>query len=205
MNEAIVWIDSEFSGTSPQTDKLLEIASVMTNLQGEVIGYPFEALFEVNHLPEIIENVDGIVRDMHDRSGLWFDLWNGNTESIAAIETKMLNWISDSVPDSTILYFGGNSITKDRNFVEINLPRVYRKISHQSVDVTSLAIALKATCHVSSFPKKHEHRALSDVRESIDEYCHYMNFIRTIESRLSTFDEKNSLENFIQFPKNLAS
>lgn len=185
MKEAIVWIDSEFSGTSPQADKLLEIAGVITTLEGHAIGFPFEALFEVQHLPEIIENVEGIVRDMHDKSGLWFDLWNGNTESISAIETKMIHWISETVSDKTVLYFGGNSITKDRNFVEVNLPRVYSRISHQSVDVTSLAIALKANARVSSYSKDHPHRALADVRESVEEYRYYMDFIRKLEQRSS--------------------
>lgn len=181
MKEAIVWIDAEFSGTSPQADELLEIAAIVTDLSGNTIGYPFEALFGVTNLSEVISRSSEIVRDMHDKSGLWFDLWSKNSDNFQKVEERMLEWLSDQVSDDVTLYFGGNSITKDRNYVEIHLPLVYSRISHQSVDVTSLAIALKANSKASSFSKEHRHRALSDIHESVQEYRHYVKFVTKLE------------------------
>lgn len=181
MKEAIVWIDAEFSGTSPQADELLEIGAIITDLSGDSIGYPFEALFEVKNLSRTIARSSTLVKEMHDQSGLWLDLWHKTTETFEMAELNMLEWIDNLVLDDTLLYFGGNSITKDRCFVETNLPKIYERISHQSVDVTSMAIAIKANAQVRSFVKEHKHRALSDVKESVDEYRYYVNFIRGLE------------------------
>lgn len=179
MKEAIIWIDAEFSGTQPQADELLEIAAIITDLNGKQIGYPFESLFDVANLSKTIARSSELVKEMHDKSGLWFDLWSSETESFKTVQSNLLAWIESHVSKETVLYFGGNSITKDRNFVEVNLPEVYERISHQSVDVTSLAITLKANASVSGFAKDHKHRALADVRESIGEYLHYVNFIKS--------------------------
>lgn len=180
MREGIIWIDAEFSGTSPQADELLEIAAIITDLYGNQMGQPFESLFEVANLSKVISSSSDLVREMHDKSGLWFDLWNAETKSFRTTQSNLLAWIKTIVADDTILYFGGNSITKDRNFVEVNLPKVYERISHQSVDVTSLAITLKATAYAEGFSKDHKHRALADVRESIGEYLHYVDFVKSL-------------------------
>lgn len=180
MKEAIIWIDAEFSGTQPQADELLEIAAIITDLNGKQKGQPFESLFDVANLSKVISRSSDLVRKMHDKSGLWYDLWNSDTENFRTVQTNLLAWIDNLVSDETVLYFGGNSITKDRNFVEVNLPQVYERISHQSVDVTSLAITLKATAKASGFAKDHKHRALADVRESIGEYLHYVNFVKSL-------------------------
>lgn len=179
MKEAIIWIDAEFSGTQPQADELLEIAAIITDLSGKQIGFPFVSLFDVPNLSKTIARSSDLVKEMHDKSGLWFDLWSSETANFKTAQSNLLDWIKALVSDETVLYFGGNSITKDRNFVEVNLPEVYERISHQSVDVTSLAITLKANASASSFSKDHKHRALSDVRESIDEYLYYVNFIKS--------------------------
>lgn len=180
MREAIIWIDAEFSGTSPQADELLEIAAIITDLGGKQIGHPFESLFDVANLSKVISRSSDLVKEMHDKSGLWYDLWNSDTESFQNVQTSLLLWIENRVPEETILYFGGNSITKDRNFVEVNLPKVYERISHRSIDVTSLAITLRATALASGFSKDYKHRALADVRESIDEYLYYVNFVKSL-------------------------
>lgn len=180
MKEAIIWIDAEFSGTSPQSDELLEIAAIITDLNGEQLGSHFETLFEVANLSRVISRSSDLVKAMHDKSGLWFDLWTAETENFQTTQTNFLSWIDQNVDPETTLYFGGNSITRDRNFVEINLPKVYERISHQSVDVTSLAITLKATVSARGFSKDYKHRALADVRESIGEYLHYVNFVKSL-------------------------
>jgi oligoribonuclease len=180
VKEAIIWIDAEFSGTSPQADELLEIAAIITDLNGKQKGQPFESLFDVANLSKVISSSSDLVKEMHDKSGLWYALWSSNTESFRTVQSNLLAWIENIVSEETVLYFGGNSITKDRNFVEVNLPEVYERISHQSVDVTSLAITLKATAKASSFSKEHKHRALADVKESIGEYLHYVNFVKSL-------------------------
>lgn len=180
MKEAIIWIDAEFSGTQPQADELLEIAAIITDLNGQQRGQPFESLFDVANLSKVISRSSDLVKEMHDKSGLWFDLWSLETESFQTVQINLLAWIENLVSDETVLYFGGNSITKDRNFVEVNLPKVYERISHRSVDVTSLAITLKATALASGFAKDHKHRALADVKESIGEYLHYVNFVKSL-------------------------
>lgn len=177
-DEAIVWIDVETSGDSPETDELLEVGAVITDLAGNLIANEYESLIHVPNLTTILEKTKSNILDMHEKSGLWFDLWNKETFEINQIESSMFQWISDSVNTNTILYFGGNSITLDRNFIRLNLPAVYKRISHRSIDVTSLSIALQSNIYINPFKKQKAHRALLDAKDSVVEYRYYLNSIR---------------------------
>lgn len=174
----IIWIDVETSGDNPDLHDLLEIAALMTTMDGNVIGSEYEQLLSVSNLSDVMSKADPHAYEMHEASGLWMDLWNNrNIKSREVVDSELCQWIdSKRLKDATLL-FGGNSITLDRNFVRSNFPMTYSRISHQSIDVTSLSKALAQW--VSARPHvKSKHRALSDIRQSIADYRWIMKKIK---------------------------
>ena len=177
-SEAILWVDVETTGDLPETDELLEIGAMVTDLSGVPISQGFEALVHVSNISEVISRTSATVYDLHERSGLWLDLWNKKCAELGQIEEEIIKWLDNVVSPETVLYFGGNSITLDRNFVRLNLPKFYQRFSHRSIDVTSLSIALQSNTEVGPFRKAKAHRALLDVEDSVLEYRYYLQAVR---------------------------
>lgn len=172
---AIIWIDVETTGNTPETDKLLEVAACITDLSGNLLHIEsFESLVHIPNLKAVMSETSQEIIMMHEKSGLWTDLWTKKASSLSNIEISMLQWIEQVVGKDTVLYFGGNSITLDRNFVRMNLGKVYQRISHRSVDVTSLSIVFQSNSDVGPFRKEKAHRALLDAKDSIAEYRYYL-------------------------------
>lgn len=178
--EYVAWIDVETTGTDPESDYLLEVGAVVTDLHGKIIGNTFEALVSVPNLSSVIAQTSEVVCLMHEKSKLWLDLWTKEVKSLECVDKKISDWLSFSVAeeDATV-YFGGNSITLDRNFVKRNLPGFYKKLSYRSIDVTSLSIAIQSNTNNLGYEKSKDHRALSDAIDSAREYLHYINFLKT--------------------------
>lgn len=173
-NEYIVWIDVEASGTNPEIHNLLEIASVITDMSGQQIGQSYTSLVNVKNLSQVISLSDINVQKMHDKSGLWSDLWNKESYSLQHIEKDLITWLINTVGSDSIIYFGGNSITLDRNFVNFNFPDFYKMISYRSVDVTSISLTVQSNSTIDGFRKGKNHRALDDAYNSIEEYKYYV-------------------------------
>lgn len=173
--EAIIWIDVETTGNIPETDKLLEIAACITDLSGNLLHMiNFESLIHIPDLKSTLSETSSEIVLMHEKSGLWTDLWTKKAFTLSTVENDMLQWIDQIIGKNTVLYFGGNSITLDRNFVRMNLGKVYQRISHRSVDVTSLSIVFQSNAEVLPYRKEKAHRALPDIKDSVREYRYYL-------------------------------
>lgn len=178
LDEAIIWADVETSGTNPETDVLLEVGMVITDMSGKTISGFWEILFEIRNLSKVIQTADAHVQKIHEHSGLWMDLWSKETMNYHEADQLLFEKICRTIPETTSLYFGGNSINLDRNFMRIYLPKTYSKISYRSVDVTSLSIALQSNTNIPGFEKGKEHRALKDALDSLEEYRHYLKWLK---------------------------
>lgn len=168
--KAILWTDVETSGVDPFEDSLLEIAVMATDISGN----PLSDLKEFVIPNRDFSVSDSLVIKMHDRSGLWEDLWNAPPISMEKVDKKLSNWVEGLQLNPKKTFFGGNSITLDREFVGYNLPRFYSHFSHRSIDVTSIALTLQGNFNFAPFEKKMAHRAGADVLESIEEYKFYL-------------------------------
>lgn len=169
----ITWIDVETGGLEESTDKLFEVAAIVTdrNLNildplgfNMVIQYPEEEV-------EAIRNASvPFVQDMHDKTGLWDRLPSGTPR--LEVDEKLHEYISQFSEPKTS-WIGGNSITLDRNFLRANLPQSFSHLSYRSIDVSTLGGLSRAWFGISYEKKKYLHSAFSDITESIEELRFY--------------------------------
>lgn len=177
MQKIIAWVDVEANGISPEVCSLLEVAVALTDFNGEFLAEPYSALVAIHDISRVMaESQDG-AKEIHEQSGLWNDLWTSTGKPTDLIDSELASLLKQSANDKTIL-FGGNSPSLDRRFAELYLPTFYRKMSHRSVDVTTLSLVLQESNTAPMFRKEGKHRALPDVLDSIEEYRHYLSFVK---------------------------
>ncbi len=177
MTKIIAWTDVESGGTAPEIDSLLEVAVVFTDFSGNLLAEPYTSLVTVKNVHKTMREADPIVQAMHDTSGLWGDLWSEKSKSSDEIDRELYEIITAIGGNQDIIYFGGNSPILDRRYAELYFPSFYERISHMTVDVTTLSLVLQDAGDAKMFHKRGEHRALPDVLDSIDEYRHYIKWI----------------------------
>lgn len=183
--EYIIWCDVETTGTNADVDDLLEIGAVVTDMAGNQVGRGFSEIIQVADVKAVMDKCDDHVTKMHNKSGLFEHLWYGDGVSIQKVEDLFIEWLESSVPDYSytdvcskdsnfVFYFGGRSITLDRNFLSANTPRIFNIFSHQSIDMTSISIMLARNisyidkCAV--WGKDAQHRALGDCEDCVEQY-----------------------------------
>ena len=167
----MIWVDLEMTGLDPETCAIVEIATIITDASLSVIA---EGPCLVIHQPEdVLATMNTFVRDLHTRSGL-LDRIRSSTTSLAEAEAKTADFLASHCQKGTGL-LSGNSVWKDRAFLERYMPSVVEFLHYRIVDVSTIK-ELARRWYPASYqaPKKREvHRALDDIRESIDELRFY--------------------------------
>jgi len=167
----LVWLDCEMTGLEPDTDRLIEIAVVVTgpNLEPRVEG----PVFAIHQSDETLAKMDAWNQGTHGRSGLT-ERVKASTVTEAEAEQQLLDFLSKYVPKRTAPMCG-NSIGQDRRFLVRYMPKLEAFFHYRNVDVSTLKELAKRwrpeVC--SSFKKAQKHTALADVHESIEELAHY--------------------------------
>ncbi|MBI5658714.1 MAG: oligoribonuclease [Nitrosomonadales bacterium] len=173
----LAWIDLEMSGLSPDTDRIIEIAIVITDNQLEVVA---EAPVLVVHQPDsVLDGMDAWNKSTHGKSGL-IDKVKASALDEAGAERQMLEFLKEHVPARTSPMCG-NSICQDRRFMVRWMPQLEDYFHYRNLDVSTLKeLARRWKPEVAQGMKKHgKHEALADIYESIDEMKHYReHFIR---------------------------
>jgi oligoribonuclease len=169
----LVWMDLEMTGLDPDRNTIVEIATVVTDDDLEVVAEGPDLV--VHTTQEQLDTMDQIVRDMHTRSGL-LEAIAASTLSLEDAGTQTLEFIQAHVPESGTVPLCGSSIGTDRRFLAAQLPSIENWLHYRCIDVS----ALKELCrrwYPSVFkaapPKRTSHRALDDIRESIAELAYY--------------------------------
>jgi oligoribonuclease len=166
-------MDLEMTGLDPATDVIVEIATLVTDDQLEIVA---EGPDLVVHQPdEVLTGMADVVREMHTRSGL-LPAIRASSVSLADAGAATLEFIRQHVPTPRSVPLCGNSIGTDRRFLAAHLPDIENYLHYRSVDVSTIKeLALRwAPAVVEAAPRKATtHRALDDIRESVGELRWY--------------------------------
>ncbi|CAH1904714.1 oligoribonuclease [Candidatus Nitrotoga sp. HW29] len=173
----LIWIDMEMTGLVPETDRIIEVALVITD--GDLNTIVEAPVLVVHQADIILDGMDSWNKSTHGKSGL-IDKVKASTLDDAAVEIQMLEFLKKHVP-ARISPMCGNSICQDRRFLARWMPQLESYFHYRNLDVSTLKeLAKRWKPEVAQGIKKHgKHEALADIYESIDEMKYYRdNFIR---------------------------
>jgi len=172
MNDRLVWIDCEMTGLDIERDALVEIACLVTD--GELALLDDGVDLVIKPPAEAVDQMVDVVREMHTASGLLAELAAGVT--LAEAQEQVLRYVRGHVPEPRKVPLCGNSIATDRTFIARDMPELDTFLHYRMVDVSSIKELARRWYPRAYFasPQKHGgHRALADIRESIQELRYY--------------------------------
>lgn len=175
----LIWIDLEMTGLNPDTDKILEIATLVTNKDLEVVAEgPVLAIYQPD---EVLSRMDEWCTKQHGRSGLT-DRVRASTMSVEAAEAQTLEFLMPLVPPNRSPMCG-NSICQDRRFLFRSMPKLEHYFHYRNLDVSTVKELAKhwRPDIAKQFKKKSVHLAMQDILESIGELQHYRNTFFRLE------------------------
>jgi oligoribonuclease len=172
MNDRLVWIDCEMTGLDLINDALIEIAVLVTDAELNVLGEGIDLVIACP--PEALETMPDIVRKMHTDSGLLDVLADGIT--MADAQEQALAYIREHVPEERKAPLAGSSVHTDRTFLARDMPELEAWVHYRNVDVSTLKELARRwypRVYFNTPAKKGNHRALADIKDSIDELRYY--------------------------------
>ena len=169
-NPLLIWLDMEMTGLNPETEHILEIATLVTNSELEIIAEGPDLV--VHQSDEILAAMGEWCQQHHGASGLT-EASRSSTISVAEAEARTLEFLSQHCrPGFSPLC--GNTIGQDRRFIVRYMPKLDVFLHYRSVDVSSIKeLARRWYPKAPILPKAESHRALDDIRESLAELRHY--------------------------------
>ncbi len=172
MTERLVWIDCEMTGLDLEADALIEVAALVTDFDLQVLGDGVDIVIKPPQ--EAIEQMVEFVRDMHITSGLIEELDNGT--SLDDAQEQVLAYVREFCPDGSRPPLAGNTVATDRAFLARDMAELEQFLHYRIVDVSSIKELSRRwfpRAYYNAPAKGGNHRALADIRESIEELRYY--------------------------------
>lgn len=165
----LLWIDLEMTGLDPEKDRILELAAIATDWDLE----PMADMTAVVKVPESLmrERMVGEFWEKNAESCAELMKQNTEGEDVTVVEQKLLDFIDENFGDEVIL--AGNSIHQDRKFIDREWPRVSARLHYRMLDVSAWKVVMEGK-YGKKFMKREMHRALDDIKGSIDELKWYL-------------------------------
>jgi oligoribonuclease len=173
-SDVLVWLDMEMTGLDPSKERIIEVAAIITD--GNLTELATGPDLVIRQPDEVLAAMDDWNRTHHTASGL-VERVKASTVTDGDAEAQLLAFIAAHVPghkDRPVL--AGNSIHQDRRFIRRYMPRLDARLHYRMVDVSTikeLARRWYPQALLKQPQKKDTHRALDDIRESIDELRFY--------------------------------
>lgn len=170
-NDPLIWVDMEMSGLKPDSDRILEIAMIVTDAQLNVIATA--PVWVVHQDDEVLNSMDAWNKGTHTKSGL-VDKVKASPLSENEVEEQCIAFLKQYVK-ANIAPMCGNTICQDRRFMARYMPKLEAYFHYRNVDVSTI----KELCKrwqpnlVKGFEKQQAHTALADILESIEELRYY--------------------------------
>jgi len=168
----LLWIDLEMTGLSPEDDRILEVAAIATDWD----------MNEIDTFTAVVKVDEKLIRER-----MVGEFWEKNKESYDAlvaqnkdgkpakeVEQELLKFVEKNFGDT--VYLAGNSIHQDQKFIEREWPKLNAKLHYRQLDVSSWKIYFENALH-RKFMKPENHRALDDIRGSIEELKWYLKMV----------------------------
>lgn len=166
----LVWADLEMTGLDPDTDQIIEIATIITDKDLNVIAEGPELIIHCQE--DRLQKMDDWNTNQHRKSGLW-DACIESKVLVSDAETATLEFIKDHVPQGKSPLCG-NSIWQDRRFIAKWMGRIDQYLHYRTIDVSTIKELNRLWYpSIPSFEKKGLHRAKDDILQSIDELRYY--------------------------------
>lgn len=173
MQDKLVWIDCEMTGLELRSDKLIEIAALVTDSELNVLGEGVDIVIHADD--EALAAMPEVVQKMHAHSGLTEEV-RAATITLGQAEQQVLDYIKQFAPEPRSAPLCGNSIGTDRGFIVRDMPTLDAYLHYRMIDVSSI----KELCrrwypriYFGQPEKGLAHRALADITESIRELAYY--------------------------------
>ncbi|BBX11411.1 oligoribonuclease [Mycobacterium novum] len=171
--DELVWIDCEMTGLDLGSDKLIEIAALVTDGELNILGDGIDVVIHADDAD--LDAMSDVVTDMHTRSGL-IDEVRASTVDLATAEKMVLDYVRTHVKQAKTAPLAGNSIGTDRGFLARDMTALDDYLHYRMIDVSSI----KELCrrwypriYFGQPEKGLAHRALADIHESIRELKFY--------------------------------
>lgn len=175
--EALVWVDTEFSHLNPYEDPeavFLQVAVLVTDLQLNLLdedGYEALIAWDPERIAKAKATAVPIVQDMHDTNGLWQRCTGtqSGARSIETVSAEVYQYVTALVPEQRTSRLAGNSVAADKLYLERFMPDVWNHLHYRLADVSSLTGFSQWWAGTDVMPKAKNHTAMEDIRESIAE------------------------------------
>jgi oligoribonuclease len=167
----LVWVDMEMTGLNPDTDRIIEVAVVITDAELNILGEG--PVFAIHQPDEVMDGMDAWNKGTHGRSGL-IERVKASTVTEEQAEAALIDFMKQYVPNGKSPMCG-NTICQDRRFMARGMPKLEAFFHYRNLDVSTL----KELCKrwkpelVNGFKKHQKHTALADIIESIEELRYY--------------------------------
>ncbi|MGW0044220.1 oligoribonuclease [Rhodococcus sp. NPDC003348] len=173
MQDKLVWIDCEMTGLRLGTDKLIEVAALVTDSELNILGEGVDIVIHADDAA--LADMPEVVQEMHAKSGLTDEV-RASTVTLEEAEQQVLAYIREHIPNPGTAPLCGNSIATDRGFIARDMPQLDEYLHYRMIDVSSI----KELCrrwypriYFGQPEKGLAHRALADIKESIRELQYY--------------------------------
>jgi len=173
LHGVLVWMDLEMTGLEPETDVIVEIATLITDDDLNIIAEGPDLV--IHQSDEVLARMNQVVVDMHTKSGL-LEAIKSSTVTLEEAGAATLEFIRQHIPEARTIPLCGNSIGTDRRFLAKYLPEIENYLHYRSVDVSTIKeLARRWYPNLGSDrPNKGgTHRALDDIRASVNELAFY--------------------------------
>ncbi len=175
----LAWMDLEMTGLNPACDVIVEIATLVTDNNLELVAEGPDLV--VAAAPEALASMEDVVTKMHTKSRLLEEI-KASTLSLEAAGEMTLDFLKQHITKPGTVPLCGNTIGMDRRFLSAQLPEVENFFHYRSIDVSTvkeLARRWHPAAYRAAPKKKKGHRALDDIWESLNELRHFRdNFFR---------------------------
>ena len=174
----LVWVDMEMTGLIPEVDRVIEIATIVTDSQLNVLAEG--PVIAIKQPDSALEAMDEWNTRTHSASGL-VERVRSSAVSEQMASDMTVDFLKEWVPEG-MSPMCGNSICQDRRFMARHMPALQKYFHYRNLDVSTLKIlAQRWRPDLPDLPKQGAHEALADIRESIEELRHYRTHFLRVE------------------------